>query len=482
MITETYQVFVNEDPEKIAVTTSTEKISYSQWHTWTNQTAHWLKSMQNEYKTVGILLPNNRHFLQVFLGAAKAGWVAVPYDVRWTTDELMKRIQLSKPDLIVTTDTLKSKHHQLAQNWFDVVDLDLAIRSFPTENIVLEKNEPFYIGFTSGTTGTPKAFIRSQQSWVASFQCNRCDFYLDNTKHVLIPGSLFHSHFLYGAVSTLYLGGSVYIMEQFTPQLTKQFLNQHPISVLYVVPTMIEAFFKSQMAVKQSIQLISSGAKWSPQSKKQIHEVFYDVQMYEFYGASETSFITVLSNEDALNRPETVGKACTGVEIQIRHQKEETQIGKIYVRSELLIDGYITGMNREVETICDAEGFATVNDMGYIDEEGYVTVIGREHNMILYGGINIFPEEIEQVLTTHEFVEEAVVMGVADAYWGQMIVAIIKGNVSRLELKKHCRKVLASYKIPRKWLFVDEMPYTTSGKIARGVLLKQIEREELTYV
>ncbi|WP_158686518.1 AMP-binding protein, partial [Cronobacter sakazakii] len=89
--------------------------------------------------------------------------------------------------------------------------------------------------FTSGTTGTPKAFIRSQKSWVASFQCNRCDFHLDNTKHVLIPGSLFHSHFLYGAVSTLYLGGSVYIMEQFTPQLTMQFLNQHPISVLYVL-------------------------------------------------------------------------------------------------------------------------------------------------------------------------------------------------------------------------------------------------------
>lgn len=482
MITETYQVLANECPEKIAIKTSTETMNYSQWHTITNQTAHWLKSMQNEYKTVGILLPNGRHFLQVFLGAAKAGWVAVPYDVRWTTDELRKRIELSKPDLIVTTDNLKSKHHQLSQSWFDVVDLDTVIRPFPTENSILEKNAPFYIGFTSGTTGNPKAFIRSQQSWVASFQCNRCDFHLDGTKSVLIPGSLFHSHFLYGAVSTLYLGGSVYIMEQFTPQLTEQFLNKYSISVLYVVPTMMEAFLKYKMVVKQSIQLISSGAKWSPQSKKQIQEVFHNVQMYEFYGASETSFITVLSNEEALQRSETVGKACTGVEIQIRNQKEDTQVGKIYVRSELLIDGYITGANREVESICDEEGFATVHDMGFIDEEGYITVVGREHNMILYGGINIFPEEIEKVLVAHALVDEAVVIGVADAYWGQMLVAIVKGTASMLQMKKHCRKVLAAYKVPRKWLFVEQMPYTTSGKIARAELLKQIEREELTYV
>jgi long-chain acyl-CoA synthetase len=115
--------------------------------------------------------------------------------------------------------------------------------------------------------------------------------------------------------------------------------------------------------------------------------------------------------------------------------------------------------------------------MGYFDEDGFLYIVGREQNMILYGGINIFPEEIENVLSLHPDVEEVAVIGLFDSYWGQIVTAAVKGKASQLELKRYCKMHLSSYKIPRKWFFLNEMPYTTSGKIARAELINQIESE-----
>lgn len=113
--------------------------------------------------------------------------------------------------------------------------------------------------------------------------------------------------------------------------------------------------------------------------------------------------------------------------------------------------------------------------MGYFDEDGFLYIVGREQNMILYGGINIFPEEIEKVISLHPDVEEVAVIGLSDSYWGQVVAAVVKGKGSQLELKRFCKTHLSSYKIPRKWFFLSEMPYTTSGKIARAELIKRME-------
>ncbi|WP_318502499.1 AMP-binding enzyme [Bacillus sp. T3] len=101
--------------------------------------------------------------------------------------------------------------------------------------------------------------------------------------------------------------------------------------------------------------------------------------------------------------------------------------------------------------------------------------------MILYGGINLFPEEIEKVISTHEQVEEVAVIGIQDEYWGQIACAVIIGNVTKRELIRYCKEALSSYKIPRKWVFVDKMPYTISGKIARAQLKEQLEREVMSH-
>ena len=168
--------------------------------------------------------------------------------------------------------------------------------------------------------------------------------------------------------------------------------------------------------------------------------------------------------------------------IQIRRENGELadvgEIGKIYVRSPMTFIGYITEPGQHVQSIEDEQGWVTVGDMGRVDEEGYLYVAGRENNMILYGAMNLFPEEIEAVLTMHPDVEKAAVVGLSDPYWGQVAAGVVQGKVSVLDLKRLCKVHLASYKVPRKWYFIEEMPLTTSGKIARGELRVLLEEKQ----
>jgi long-chain acyl-CoA synthetase len=478
-ITKTYAKHKTNFPYKLAIETPYEKVNYQKWYELVCQTANWLDSLEVSRKTVGILLPNGIPFVQLFAGASMSGWIAVPFDPKWTEAELHKRLTLSQPSVFITTDEVfqQFRHlHPAIMRWDDCI---LKIEEQPVERnhqLPLE-NLPFYMGFTSGTTGEPKAFIRSQASWAASFDCNRVDFQIGSRDIALIPGSLIYSHFLYGVISTLYLGGTVYLLEKFSPSQTIEMIKTEPITVVYLVPTMISALLEQGQSIEKSIKVLSSGAKWEVHSKQQFRKLFPNLKMFEFYGASELSFVTILTDEDSYFKPGSVGRPCYNVDIQIRGENSmparPNETGKIYVRSKMVFIGYLNGDS--VESIEEKNGWVTVHDMGYLDDDGFLYIKGREKNMILYGGINIFPEEIEKVITTHPDVNEAAVVGLSDSYWGQITAAVIQGRASSLELKRLCRNNLASYKVPRKWIFVDEMPHTSSGKIARAKLKELLE-------
>lgn len=473
-ITDSLNIYAEKSPEKIALYTKNQTFTYKEWHQLISQTASWLQSLDVPNKVIGIHLPNRYHFLQLFLGAAMAGWIAVPLDIKWKQPELEKRVKLASPSVFITENV-----EEIAFTYPHIQSLAHCMRdihqSSPIFSEVEKKHLPFYMGFTSGTTGNPKSFVRSHESWVASFECSRKDFGLNESDHVLIPGALIHSHFLYGAISVLALGGTVSLLEKFIPAQTIDVLKTNRITALYVVPTMVEALLKFGVQISNPIKLISSGAKWSENSKAEIRKILTNVEIIEFYGAGELSFVSFLSDDASSKKPGTVGKACSGVEIQIRNEEngmitKPHETGKIYVRSKLLISGYLCPETQTLLTIQDEDGWATVHDMGYIDDDGYLFISGREHNMILYGGINIFPEEIENILMMHPLVEETAVIGQSDPYWGQIIVAVIKGHAEIKELKRLCQEHLSAYKVPRRWHFVDEMPHTTSGKIARAQL------------
>ncbi|PEM12578.1 acyl-CoA synthetase [Bacillus toyonensis] len=466
-----YKKHASLQPNKIAIKENDRALTYKEWFESVCKVANWLRVTESKNKTIAIVLENRMEFLQLFAGAAMAGWVCVPLDVKWKKDELKERLAISNPDMVVTeryklNDISDEEGRVLAiDEWKQRIENYLPT-DYPGENV---QNAPFYMGFTSGSTGKAKAFLRAQQSWVHSFDCNVHDFHMRKEDSILIAGTLVHSLFLYGAISALYEGQTVHVMRKFIPDQVLDKLETENISVMYTVPTMLESLYKENRIIENKMKIISSGAKWEAEAKEKIKSIFPYAKKYEFYGASELSFVTALVDDESEKKPNSVGKPCHNVQVRICNEAgEEVQLGEIgtvYVKSDQFFMGYI--LDGVLVPELTEEGWMTVHDVGYKDEEGFIYIVGREKNMILFAGINIYPEEIESVLYTHQAVEEIVVVGVKDSYWGEKPVAIVKGSATKQQLKSFCLQRLSSFKIPKEWYFVDEIPYTNSGKVAR---------------
>ena len=483
-ITCIYQEHAKRNSEKIAIYTEHEEVSYKDWERRVCKTANWLTSTLCKEERVGILLPNGVPFLQLFAGASAAGLIAIPLDVKWKPNELSERLLLARPSIVVTTKALALRYTFEGSK---ILIWEELLETIQETDIVLKRQVDeenlFYMGFTSGTTGTPKAFARSHLSWIKSFSSSRNDFESLGTDHVLIPGALVNSHFLYGAMSTLYFGGAVYLLNTFSPAKALEWIERFPVNVVYTVPTMSEALVAQNVQVEQPIKIISSGAKWNEVSKDKLRQQFLNITMFEFYGASELSFVTYLNDTWNQENPSSVGKVCEGVNLQIRDADGQNVkngvIGKIYVKSPLVFAGYVQPNTDVLHAFQDEEGWMTIDDVGYVDDEGFLYLVGREKNMIICGGENVYPEEVEAVLSKHPHVKEVAVMGMEDSYWGQVPVAFIRGNVTKRELQKLCRNYLSTFKYPQKWIFVDEFSHTSSGKISRPALKNLLLTEVL---
>ncbi|GAB3056306.1 AMP-binding protein [Virgibacillus ainsalahensis] len=477
-ITGTYHQHAQRHPDHAAIVTDEQTITYQEWVKIVHKTASAFSQETAVHRRVAIFLPNEHVFLQVFAGASEAGWASIVGDMRWKQQEMEERLKQTEPDLIIADERLKdSFQNQTAKIIFSTEIRNWIGNSQQQCRTVDGGQIPFYIGFTSGSTGEPKAFIRSHQSWVETFQCNQVDLGMTGADHVLIPGSFVNSTFLYGALSTLYLGGTIYVLKKFSPARLMNILQHNPISAVYVVPTMIQALMEEGWQGKQQISFISTGAKWLPSVKQAMRIQFPHAAFYEFYGTSELSYITVLKDEEQTNYGDSVGRAFHNVEISIRNEEEMEvdtgEAGVLYVRSNMLFDGYIN--NKEETEKAFAGEWATAQDIAKRDEEGFVYILGRKNDMILYGGTNIYPQEIERVLKDMDGVEEAVVFGVKDAYWGEKVAACIKGDVTIRALKAYCRQCLSAYKIPRIWRRIDCVPHTSGGKVSRQELRKYVE-------
>ncbi|NRR18126.1 acyl-CoA synthetase [Bacillus pacificus] len=484
-ITKEYKKHASLQSNKIAIKENDRVLTYKEWFESVCKVASWLDEKESKNKTIAIVLENRMEFLELFAGAAMAGWICVPLDIKWKKDELKERLAISNPDMVVTE---RYKLNDISGEEGRVIVIDEWKRmienyiptDYPEENV---QQAPFYMGFTSGSTGKAKAFLRAQQSWVHSFDCNVQDFHMKKEDSIIIAGTLVHSLFLYGAISALYVGQTVHIMRKFIPDQVLDKLKTENISVMYTVPTMLESLYKENRVIENEMKIISSGAKWEAEAKEKIKSIFPCAKKYEFYGASELSFVTALVDEEGDRKPNSVGKPCHNVKVRICNEAgEEVQtgvIGTVYVKSNQFFMGYI--IEGVLVPELTAAGWMTVRDVGYQDEEGFIYIVGREKNMILFGGINIFPEEIESVVQTHPAVNEIVVVGVEDSYWGEKPVAIVKGSATKQQLKSFCLQRLSSFKIPKEWHFVDEIPYTNSGKIARVAAKNMIENQGKIY-
>lgn len=391
-----------------------------------------------------------------FLGVVRAGARAQVFDPGWTPTQRQAILQRASPD------------HLLADQTPDQWQPPVADQAVPQPR----PDQPFYVGFTSGSTGLPKGYRRTHASWLASFELSEQLFDFRPDDVVMAPGSLATSLHLYGVIHALQAGRTAVLAPGFRPRTLLQTLTDQSVSVLYGTPTQIQLLV--QAADRYGLgpwpglrHLIVSGAKWPDALRTRIDQHFPRACVSEFYGTSEMSFVALHS--DRAPAPEgSVGRPVPGVSVSIgpepgRPQPSGTR-GRIWVRSELLFDGYECGGGDE---ITQQDGWLTVGDHGYLDANQNLYLVGREKRMLVSSGQNLYPEELEADLLNHPGVAQAAVLGTPDALRGQRIVALVQRHdptLSADELRRYCARQRPLAQCPRQWFMLEDWPLTGSGK------------------
>lgn len=411
---------------------------------------------------VALSLGNRAELPALFFGIVAAGGIVGLFDPKWSAAQTAAALDTFQPDLNLTTETAAAWIAAQPAGW-----------SIPA----VDPKTPFLVGFTSGTTGRPKAFIRNQGSWLATLEASRAEFGIGPDDIVLVPGPLVHGLGLYGAVEGLSAGATIRVQPKFDPADAATQLAECGVTTLVLVPTMLvgilDAAERDGRRFPALRRVVCSGAKLAPAVHDRLAALCPDATVLEYYGASELSFVSLRSSREGAPA-DSVGRPFHGVELSLRDDDgnlvERGRPGTVWVRSGMLSDGYLgTGDGAGYR---ERDGWGTVGDYGWIDDGGWLRLVGRAGDMVITGGLNVYPAEVEAVLRAHPAVAEAVVFGLPDPYWGDALSAVVwwreSAGATLAELRGWCQERLEAYKAPRRMFTAADMPLTGSGKIARS--------------
>lgn len=464
----------DQRPDTPALVCGTQRVCRADLHDWIETQAPRLAGICAGGGRVALALSSPIDLVRAFFLIARAGGVAMVFDPHWPAPRRQAIETATHPQLILDdtglADLEAGKQTGLrADNSFVAPDAEA----------------PFYIGFTSGSTGTPKGYCRSHRSWLESFAVSTAEFDISAADRIMIPGSLTHSLHLYGAVHGVHAGAEVHLSETFRPKRIVDAMRQQETTVLYATPTQLH-YLAEQARLADPLPhvrlILISGAKWRAGEKERLRAAFPNALAFEFYGASETSFITIVHPDE--NVPErSVGRAAAGVDIEIRDASgvpmRSGEVGAIWVRSKMAFDDYVCGAGEE--TLRDGD-WLTVGDHGALDESGFLSLAGREKRMIVTSGVNIYPEEVERALESHAAIASAVVFGMDDPVRGTRLVAAVKPHpgkrIDTADVRRACAGLIGRERTPGRLHLVDDWPLTGGGKADLEALRQILEARE----
>jgi fatty-acyl-CoA synthase len=331
---------------------------------------------------------------------------------------------------------------------------------------------------TSGTTGTPKGAQRQVTSPFAAAQLlDRIP--LRPAERTLFGAPLFHGTGLSQFLMTMSLGSTTLVRRRFDPRATLETLARYRVEQLVVVPTMLQRILNLGEDVIRSYDtsalriLFCAGSALPPEVGSRAMELFGDV-LYNLYGSTEVAVATVATPEDWRRAPGTVGRAPVGCTVRLydEHGRRITRpdtIGRVFVANGLKFSAYTGGGGKE-----EIDGLLSSGDVGHLDADGLLFIDGRDDDMIVSGGENVYPVEVENLLVEHPAISDAAVIGVPDADFGQRLKAFVVlrpgHSLDADEIREHVRTNLARHKVPRDVEFIDELPRNATGKLLRSAL------------
>jgi len=327
---------------------------------------------------------------------------------------------------------------------------------------------PCFQCMSSGTTGQPKSIRRTHLSWIKSFEINAGKFSLTPADSYGVLGHLSHSLALYSVMEAAHIGADIHVLAQMRPDRQIKALAAQETSILYATPTQLRLLFATENSLGPqtlpAVRFVFCGGGNLDQTTRENAAVFFpNAALHEFYGASETSFISIADVETPTG---SVGKAYPGVSVEIRQEEIALKngVGEVWVKSPYLFNGYGHG---DSEDTVWRDRFLSVGEMGWIDDRGNLFIAGRKSRMVTIADQNAFPEEAEEFLLSDPDVPHCCVLPRPDVKRGNVFVAIVAGNENaetRDRLIKLCRQTLGPLKAPRKIIFLPDFPLLSSGK------------------
>ena len=450
-------------------------------------------------RVLGLMARNHRGFVESLIAANRIGADVLLLNTSFAGPALAEVVRREGVDAVIYdeefTDTVD---RALADKpdatriiaWTDGPQDGLTVEKLVTENTGREpkrtSTKSKVILLTSGTTGTPKGAKHSGGTdggpGILKAILDRTPWRAEETVVVVAP--MFHAWGFSQLIFAASMACTVVTRRKFDPEATLELIDRHRATGLCVVPVMFDRIMELPDEVRnrysgRSLRFAAaSGSRMRPDVVLGFMDQFGDV-IYNNYNATEAGMIATATPQDLRAAPDTAGRPAGGTEIRILdadfNEVPRGETGSIYVRNSTQFDGYTSGKTKDFH-----DGFMSSGDIGYLDVAGRLFVVGRDDEMIVSGGENVYPIEVEKTLAAHPDVAEASVIGVDDEQFGQRLVAfvVLSGGAAATPevLKQHVRDNLANYKVPREITILDELPRSITGKIVRRELQERAGR------
>jgi fatty-acyl-CoA synthase len=464
-------------------------LTFERVHRRTNALAHAFAEMGiGPGDGIGIMCRNHRGFVETTLAAAKLGASALYLNTMFAGPQLVEVMRREGPKALVYDEEfaglLDGVDESVARivGWTDGTSeeqtLDSLIAVGDDSNLKPPPDKPRFVILTSGTTGAPKGAQRSSPDGLLTMAALIDKIPYRARETMMIAAPLFHSWGFFHFIVSLPTASTMVLRRRFDEEGTLRAVQDHRAQVLAVVPVMLQRILRLREETLAAYDLSSlritsaSGSALPGELATEWMDSFGDT-LYNLYGSTEVAYATVATPEDLRAAPGTAGKPPRGTVVRLYDETGREvptgEVGRIFVGNEMSFEGYTGGGGKE-----SIDGLLCSGDVGHLDPDGRLFIDGRDDEMIVSGGENVFPREVEDLLADHSAVVEVAVIGVEDEEFGQRLKAFVvvteEAEVSEDELKGHIKANLASYKAPREIEFLDELPRNATGKILKREL------------
>jgi acyl-CoA synthetase (AMP-forming)/AMP-acid ligase II len=500
-------------PHKIGARDLARSMTFHQWNEWNERSCRLANALLGiglaKGDRVAILAYNCVEWLEIYVALAKDGLVAVPInfrlvgsEIRYTLDDagaralivqdgLLDRIESVRPDLSITPENYLHFGGTKTPPGYRSYEALIGRASAGEPAVSVLPEDTWVITYTSGTTGKPKGAIRTHEHFALLSLIIAVEQELSRDDTALLVMPMCHANSLFLATAFAYLGASasVYDRTSFDPEHLLATLSAENVTFTSLVPTHyirmlgLPDTVKAAHDVDRVTKLLVSSAPARKDTKLTIMEYFRNSRLYEIYGSTEAGWVTCLHPEEQLTKLGSIGREITGTaRIKLLdadgNEVPDGGVGELYSRTPYAFAGYWKLPEKTSEAFCGP--YCSVGDLARRDEDGYYYLVDRKSNMIISGGENVYPSEVEILLGSHPKVKDVAVIGVPDDTWGEAVRAVVVlhdgQRATEEELLDWCRNKIAGYKRPRSIVFIrdEEMPRTATGKVLHRVLRERL--------